>query len=127
MTSKVRKRDLISSARIISYVGGVLYVLAGGILFLDYFMHRFSLDVGSRILLYLFGIEINAGTDADVLILAIICIVIGAGIIILIGAEPDHLLTGILLLVLAIIGLGAIAIFPLAGGILFIIAFTRKR
>jgi len=127
MTNKVRKRDLVTTARIVSYIGGVLYVLSGGILFLDYFMPKFSLDIGSRVLLYLFGIEINSGTDVDILILAIVCVVLGAGIIILLGAEPNHLLTGILLLVLTIIGLGVIAIFPLVGGIIFIIAFTRKR
>jgi hypothetical protein len=119
--STVRKRDLVNSARIISYIGGTLYILAAALLFLDVF-EVFSLGyVGVSLLLFLFNINVN------ILVHAIVCIVIGAGIIILIGAEPSHLLTGIILLVLAIVGLGLIAIFPLVGGTIFIIAYTKKR
>ena len=121
MSLKIRKRDLVNSARIISYIGGVLYVLSAALLFIDHFVSSFSLDIGSRILCYFFNINVN------ILVLAIVSVIIGAGIIILLGAETDHLLTGILLIVLAIVGLGVIAVFPLVGGILFIIAFTKKR
>ncbi len=122
MAKKVRKRDLVNSATIISYIGGVLYVLGAAILFLDYFIDAFSLgDIGYKLVIYLFNLTSN------ILILAIVAVVLGAGIIILLGAETSHLLTGIILLILAIVGLGVIAIFPATGAVLFIIAFTKKR
>lgn len=118
----IRKRDLVNSAKIISYIGGVLYVLGASLLFLDHFIEGFNLHyVGDRLINYFFGIEVN------ILILAIISVIIGAGIIILLGAEISYLITGIILLVLAIIGLGIPAIFAICGGILYIIAFTKKR
>jgi hypothetical protein len=122
MVKKVRKRDIVNSARIISYIGGVLYVLGATLLFLAHFIAAFDLGYyGSRLIIYLFDLTNN------LLILAIVGVVIGAGIIILLGAETSHLLTGILLLLLGIAGLGIAAIFPIAGGILFLIAYTRKR
>ena len=69
----------------------------------------------------LFTVPINE------IILAILGVVIGAGIIILVGAEPPDLVTGILLIVLGIFGLGIPGLFAVVGGILFIIASTRKR
>ena len=122
MAKKVRKRDLVTSATIISYIGGVLYVLGAAILFLDHFIDGFSLgEVGDKLIIYLFNLTEN------ILILAIVAVIMGAGIIILLGAETSHLLTGIILLILAIVGLGVIAIFPLTGSILFLIAHTKKR
>lgn len=122
MTKKVWKRDIVNSAKIISYVGGVSYVLGAAILFLDWFIDAFDLGYyGTRVIMFLFD-----ATD-NVLILAIVSVVIGAGIIILLGAETNHLFTGILLIILSIVGLGVIAIFPLVGGILYIIAYTKKR
>ena len=122
MANKVRKRDLVNSARIISYIGGVLYVTGSALLFLAHFIDKFDLGYyGSRVIMYLFDLTDN------LLILAIVGVVIGAGIIILLGAETSHLLTGILLITLAIVGLGVAAIFPIAGGIIFIIAYTKKR
>lgn len=118
----VWKRDLVNSARIISYIGGVLYVLGAAILFLDHFLDNFSLgEIGDKLIIYLFDLTDN------ILILAIVAVVLGAGIIILLGAETSQLLTGILLIVLAIVGLGVVAIFPITGGILYIIAHTKKR
>ncbi len=120
----VRKRDLITSARIVSYIGGVLYILGAALLFLNHFIPAFELGyVGTRVIIYLFGLSFNG----DILVLAIVGVVIGGGIIILLGAETSHLLTGILLIVLAAIGLGIPAIPTFAGAILYLIAYTKKR
>ena len=69
----------------------------------------------------LFGVELK------VLHLAIIGVVLGAGIIITVSAEPPDLVTGIILLVIGVFGLGIPGFFTVIGGILFIIASTRKR
>ena len=120
-----RKRDLRRWGQILSYSGGVLFALVGALLFLDYFVDAFTLEgtITKDLIIktILFTVPINE------IILAILGVVIGAGIIILVGAEPPDLVTGILLIVLGIFGLGIPGLFAVVGGILFIIASTRKR
>ena len=118
-----RKRDLRRWGQILAYVGGILFAFSGALLFLDYFIDSFTLGIAQDLILYtiLFAVHM-----ADIVI-AIIGVVLGAGIIILVGAEPPDLVTGILLIVLGISGLGIPGIFAVVSGILFIIASTRKR
>ena len=119
-----RKRDLRRWGQILAYTGGILFAFCGALLFLDYFIDSFTLEgIAQNLILYtiLFAVPMAA------IILAIIGVVLGAGIIILVGAEPPDLVTGILLIVLGIFGLGIPGIFAVVGGILFIIASTRKR
>ena len=120
-----RKRDLRRWGQILSYSGGVLFALGGALLFLDYFVDAFTLEgtIVSDLIIktILFTVPIRE------IVLAILGVVIGAGIIILVSAEPPDLVTGIILILLGIFGLGIPGLFAVVGGILFIIASTRKR
>ncbi|GAH26750.1 unnamed protein product [marine sediment metagenome] len=119
-----RKRDLRRWGQILAYTGGVLFALCGAVLFLSEFIDGFSLEgIFQDLILY----TILFAVPMTVIVLGIIGVVIGAGIIILVGAEPPDLVTGILLIVFGIFGLGIPGIFAVVGGILFIIASTRKR
>ena len=118
------KRDLRRWGQILSYTGGILFALGGALLFLDYFIDAFALNQVIQdivIKTILFTVPIGE------IVLAILGVVIGAIIIILVGAEPPDLVTGIILILLGIFGLGFPGLFAVIGGILFIIASTRKR
>jgi hypothetical protein len=119
-----RKRDLRRWGQILSYTGGVLFALGGALLFLDYFIDAFTLE---GIVQDLVLKTILIGVPIIEIVLAILGVVIGAIIIIIVGAEPPDLVTGILLIVFGIFGLGIPGLFVVIGGILFIIASTRKR
>ncbi len=120
-----RKRDLRRWGQILSYSSGILFALGGALLFLDYFVDAFTLEgtVTQDLIIktILFTVPIAE------IVLAILGVVLGAGIIILVSAEPPDLVTGIILIILGIFGLGIPGSVAVVGGILFIIASTRKR
>ncbi len=61
------------------------------------------------------------------LVLAILGVAFGAISIILVNAEISDLATGIILIIIGILGLGFPGLFLVIGGILYIIASTKKR
>lgn len=119
-----RKREIQRWAQISSYTGGVLFALGAALLFLNHFLPSpFLPNIVQDLIVktVLFTVPLTT------IILAIISVVLGAIIIILVGAEPPDLVTGIILIVLGLFGLGIPGIFAVVGGILFIIASSRKR
>ncbi|MCG3215869.1 MAG: hypothetical protein KAS63_04100 [Candidatus Heimdallarchaeota archaeon] len=119
-----RKLDYIKWGKILSIVGGILFVIGGALLLIAHFVGNFTLNpIASDIIIktpfYSFGLR--------QILLAIIGIVLGALTIILVTLEISVLATGILLIVIGILGLGFPGLFVFIGGILYIIASTKKR
>ena len=119
-----RKQEYIKWGKILSLIGGVLFIVGGVLFLLATFISAFTLtplasDIIIKTPFYTFGLQ--------VIVLAIIGIVLGALTIILVTSEIDLLVTGILLIVIGIIGLGFPGLFTVIGGILYIIASTKKR
>ena len=120
-----RKQEYIKWGKILSIIGGILFVIGGVLLLLANFIPSFTLTpIASDIIIktpfwWITGLRL--------IILAIIGIVLGALTIILVTSEIDALATGILLIVIGIIGLGFPGLFTVIGGILYIIASTKKR
>ena len=119
-----RKQQYIKWGKILSLIGGILFILGGALLLLANFIPSFTLDsIVSDIIIktpfYPLGLQL--------IVLAIIGIVLGALTIILVTSEIDVLATGIILIALGIIGLGFPGLFNVIGGILYIIASTKKR
>jgi len=119
-----RKQEYIKWGKILSIIGGILFVIGGALLLLANFIPSFTLtSVASDIIIktpfYVFELRL--------IVLAIIGIVLGALTIILVTSEIDVLATGILLIVIGIVGLGFPGLFNVIGGILYIIASTKKR
>ncbi len=117
-----RKRDYQKWGKIISLIGGALFVIGGILLFFAYFLPAFTLDqLTSNFIVYLFGINVNF------LVLGIIGVALGAFAVITANAEWSDLLSGILLIVIGIVGLGFPGLLTVVGGILFLIASAKKR
>lgn len=119
-----RKRDLQRWAQILSYTGGVLFALGAALLFLNHFLPSPYLP---NIVQDLIVKTVLFTVPLTTIVLAIIGVVLGATVIILVGAEPPDLVTGIILIIIGIFSLGIPGLFTVVGGILFIIASTRKR
>jgi len=118
-----RKRDLQKWGKIISLIGGVLFVLGGILLFLGHFgiltLNPPANDLVIKTVLFNVSLQFWH--------IGLIGIILGAGSLILVNAEVSDLLTGILLIVISIFGLGIPGLFTFIGGILYIVASTMKR
>ena len=124
------KKELIKWAKIFSLIGGVLFVLGGLLLFIDYFLTTSILpDIARDIVIktVVFSVLENLSTFNFILVLAILGVAFGAISIILVNAEISDLATGIILIIIGILGLGFPGLFLVIGGIIYIIASTRKR
>lgn len=120
----VTKQGYIRISQGISIVGGILFIIGGVILIVDYFMLSFSLPN--------IAIGLIIGTpfyimQLDILILTVICIVIGALAIILVSREKRIMLGGILVILAGIVGLGIPGVVIIIGGSIYIVASTRNR
>ena len=117
-----RKRDYQKWGKIISLIGGALFVIGGILLFFAHFLSGFTLgQLTSNFIVFLFGINVN------LLVLGIIGVALGAFAIIIANAERSDLLSGILLIVIGIVGLGIPGLLTFVGGILYLIASAKKR
>jgi len=117
-----RKRDYQKWGKIFSLIGGVLFVIGGLLLFLAHFLPAFTLGgLASNFIVYFFGVNV------DFLVLGIIGVALGAFAIIIANAERLDLLSGILLIVIGLVGLGIPGLFAVIGGILYLIASAKKR
>ena len=121
----VTKQGYIRISQGISIGGGILSIIGGIILIVDYFMASFEL-------LSPVAIGLIIGTpfyiiQLDILILTVICIVIGALAIILVSREKRILLGGIFVIIVGIIGLGIPGVIVIIGGSIYIVASTRNR
>lgn len=120
----VSKQGYIRISQGISIGGGILFIIGGIILIVDFFIPSFELpDV---------AIGLIIGTpfyivQLDILILTVICIVLGASSIILVSREKYILLGGIVVILVGIIGLGIPGVVIIVGGSLYIVASTRNR
>jgi hypothetical protein len=126
----VTKKELQRWAKIFSLIGGVLFVLGGLLLFIDYFLTTSILPTIARDIIIktvVFSVLENLSGFNYILVLAILGIAFGAISIILVNAEVSDLATGIILIIIGILGLGFPGLFLVIGGIIFIIASTRKR
>jgi len=126
----VTKKELQRWAKIFSLIGGVLFVLGGLLFFIDYFLTSSILPTIVRDIIIktvIFSVLENLSGFNYILVLAILGIAFGAISIILVNAEISDLATGIILIVIGILGLGFPGLFIVIGGIIFIIASTRKR
>ncbi|MCG3225439.1 MAG: hypothetical protein H7645_00855 [Candidatus Heimdallarchaeota archaeon] len=126
----VTKKELIKWAKIFSLIGGVLFVLGGLLLFIDYFLTTSILpDIARDIVIktVIFSVLENLSDFNYILVLAILGVAFGAISIILVNAEVSDLATGIILIIIGILGLGFPGLFLVIGGIIYIIASTRKR
>ena len=121
-----RKRDYQKWGKIISLIGGALFVIGGILLFFAHFLTGFTLDpLTSNFVVFFFNISLPS--QSYFLILGIIGVALGAFAIIIANAERSDLLSGILLIVIGIVGLGIPGLFTFAGGILYLIASAKKR
>jgi hypothetical protein len=118
-----KKRDFQRWGKIISLIGGVLFVLGGILLFLGQFGILTLTPLANDLVIktVLFNVILQFW------LIGLIGIILGAGSLILVNAEVDNLLTGILLIIIGIFGLGIPGLFTFIGGILYIVASTRKR
>ncbi|MCG3222032.1 MAG: hypothetical protein H7641_11700 [Candidatus Heimdallarchaeota archaeon] len=126
----VTKKELIKWAKIFSLIGGVLFVLGGLLLFIDYFLTTSILpDIARDIIIktVVFSVLENLSEFNFILVLAILGVAFGAISIIIVNAEISDLATGIMLIIIGILGLGFPGLFLVIGGIIYIIASTRKR
>ena len=126
----VTKKELIKWAKVFSLIGGVLFVLGGLLLFIDYFLTTSILpDIARDIVIktVVFSVLENLSAFNFILVLAILGVAFGAISIILVNAEISELTTGIILIIIGILGLGFPGLFLVIGGIIYIIASTRKR
>ena len=126
----VTKKELIKWAKVFSLIGGVLFVLGGLLLFIDYFLTTSILpDIARDIIIktVVFSVLENLSAFNFILVLAILGVAFGAISIILVNAEISDLATGIMLIIIGILGLGFPGLFLVIGGIIYIIASTRKR
>ena len=120
----VTKQGYIRISQGISIGGGILFIIGGIILIVDFFMPSYSLPN--------VAIGLIIGTpfyimQLDILILTVICIVIGALAIILVSREKRIMLGGILVILAGIIGLGIPGGVIIIGGSIYIVASTRTR
>ena len=120
----VTKQGYIRISQGISIGGGILFIIGGIILIVDFFMTSYSLPN--------VAIGLIIGTpfyimQLDILILTVICIVIGALAIILVSREKRIMLGGILVILAGIIGLGIPGGVIIIGGSIYIVASTRTR
>ncbi|NPD87449.1 MAG: hypothetical protein HGN29_01915 [Asgard group archaeon] len=126
----VTKKELIKWAKAFSLIGGILFVLGGLLLFIDYFLTTSILpDIARDIVIktVVFSALENLSEFNFILVLAILGVAFGAISIILVNAEISDLATGIMLIIIGIFGLGFPGLFLVIGGIIYIIASTRKR
>ncbi|GAG97260.1 unnamed protein product, partial [marine sediment metagenome] len=126
----VTKKELIKWAKVFSLIGGVLFVLGGLLLFIDYFLTTSILpDIARDIVIktVVFSVLENLSAFNFILVLAILGVAFGAISIILVNAEISELATGIILIIIGILGLGFPGLFLVIGGIIYIIASTKKR
>ncbi|MHA1953361.1 MAG: hypothetical protein ACXAAM_04000 [Candidatus Heimdallarchaeaceae archaeon] len=126
----VTKKELIKWAKVFSLIGGVLFVLGGLLLFIDYFLTTSILpDIARDIVIktVVFSVLENLSAFNFLLVLAILGVAFGAISIIIVNAETSDLATGIILIIIGILGLGFPGLFLVIGGIIYIIASTRKR
>lgn len=120
----VTKQGYIRISQGISIGGGILFIIGGIILIVDFFMPSFELPpiaIGFIIGTPFYIIQL------DILILTVICIVIGASAVILVSREKRILLGGILVIIAGIIGLGIPGLVIIIGGSIYIVASTRNR
>ena len=119
-----RKNEYIRWGKMSAYLGGILFIIGGLVLLIYHFMDRtlgsieYDLIVKSSFILQ----NINS-----LLVIAFIGIVIGAFVTISINLHVSDLARGIILIVLAIIGLGIPGLLTCISGILYILASTKKR
>lgn len=120
-----RKNEFIRWGKISAYLGGILFIIGGLVLLINHFMDRtlegsieYNLIVKSSFILQ----NINS-----MLVIAFIGIVLGALVTIAINLHASDLARGIILIVLAIIGLGIPGLLTCISGILYIISSTKKR
>lgn len=126
----VTKKELQKWAKIFSLVGGVLFVLGGLLLFINNFLTTSILPTIVQDIIIktvVFSILENLSEFNMLLVLAILGVAFGAISIILVNAEISDLATGIILIIIGILGLGFPGLFLVIGGIIYIIASTRKR
>ena len=120
----VTKQEYIRISQGISIGGGILFIIGGIILIVDFFVTNFSL---SNV-----AIGLIIGTpfyisQLDILILTVISIVLGALAIILVSREKRILLGGILVILVGVVGLGIPGVIIIIGGSIYIVASTRNR
>ncbi|MCK4973329.1 MAG: hypothetical protein KAS52_08400 [Candidatus Heimdallarchaeota archaeon] len=120
----VTKQGYIRISQGISIGGGILFIIGGIILIVDFFVPSFSLpDVAVGLIIgtpfYIIQLEI--------LILTVICIAFGALAIILVSREKRIMLGGILVILVGILGLGIPGVVIIIGGSIYIVASTRTR
>ena len=120
----VTKQGYIRISQGISISGGILFIIGGIILVVDFFVLSFNLPnvaIGLIIGTPLYIIQL------DILISTVICIVLGALAIILVSREKRILLGGILVILVGIVGLGIPGVIIIIGGSIYIVASTRNR
>jgi hypothetical protein len=120
----VTKQEYIRISQGISILGGMLFIIGGIILIVDFFVLSFKLPnvaIGLIIGTPFYIIQL------EILILTVICIALGALAIILVSREKRILLGGILVILVGVIGLGIPGIIIIVGGSIYIVASTRNR
>ena len=124
------KKDFQKWAKIFSLLGGILFIIGGLLLFIDYFLTSSILPkIAQDIIIktVIFSVLENLSGFNYILVLAILGIAFGAISIILVNAEISDLATGIILIIIGFFGLGFPGLFLVIGGIIYIIASSRKR
>jgi len=118
------KREYIKWGKIFTYIGAILYIVGGVIALLSLIIPAHTMGPLENDLI-IQGAYIIHGLY--LWLIALITIVIGSIAIVLTNTKLNELALGIILVIFAIIALGIPGIFMIIGGILFIIASTKKR
>ena len=120
----VSKQEYIRIGQIITIIGGILFVIGAIVLILSYFIESFTLNsvtIGLIIGTPFYIVELH------ILILTVLCVIFGTSSIILVGREKFILYSGIIIILLGIIGLGIPGLFIVIGGSIYVVASTRSR
>jgi len=118
------KREYIKWGKIFTYIGGILYIVGGFVALLDVILSSYTMGSLEQDLI-IQGAFIISGLY--LWLIALITILIGSLSIILVNTKLNELILGIILVIFAIIALGIPGIFMVIGGIMYIIASTKKR
>ena len=120
----VTKQGYIRIGQGITIGGGILSIIGGLILVLDFFMDSFALS--DSVIGILIGTPFYI-IQLDIIILTVLCIAFGAIAITLVSREKQIMVGGIFVIVVGILGLGIPGGIIIVGGSIYIVASTRNR